>query len=320
MDTYQVTRCIGVGSFGEVFESLHISTGKKFAIKKIPVDPVHLSREVVIMSGLKHPNIVKFIDAFEDQDVVHIVMDLYPETLSKLLRDKKSHGDPSSASSSSHTPSTFPVKIFAYQILKGLKYLHSKNIALRDLKPANILVSTSDNRIAICDFGSAKCLDSKPSVSYICSRFYRAPELILGSTDYGVEIDMWAFGVLFAEMVNGSTNKHLFTGENSIDQLTAIIKWLGTPTKQEILEMNPQFDGSRLPEFKKQQNLRRLINGNTEEIEFAMKFLVYSPKRRETAANAAKRQGYFGNLNESVIELGKHVPPHLLEEDDIDAN
>lgn len=92
----------------------------------------------------------------------------------------------------------------------------------------------------MCDFGSAKQLKvGEPNIAYICSRCYRAPELIFGNTEYTTQIDMWSIGCVLAEML---MMKPLFQGDSNIDQLVEIIKFLGCPSTKEILEMNPQYD------------------------------------------------------------------------------
>lgn len=121
------------------------------------------------------------------------------------------------------------IKIYMFQILKGLNYLATLSIAHRDMKPQNVLVDVSKNKAVICDFGSAKQLvKGEPNLAYICSRCYRAPELIFGATDYTHQIDMWSTGCILVEMINGNPP---FLGDSQIDQLIEIIKILGTPSK-----------------------------------------------------------------------------------------
>jgi serine/threonine protein kinase len=93
------------------------------------------------------------------------------------------------------------IKSMVGQILKGLVFVHKLGIVHRDLKPENVLI-TDEDVIKICDFGSAKVIDtSGKNTPYIVSRFYRAPELILGVSSYGAKIDIWATGCIFAELI-----------------------------------------------------------------------------------------------------------------------
>jgi serine/threonine protein kinase len=95
-------------------------------------------------------------------------------------------------------------------------------VHFRDIKPQNLLVDPANHVLKLCDFGSAKALvKGEPNVSYICSRYYRAPELIFGSTDYSTAIDIWSVGCVMAELLLGEP---LFPGESGVDQLVEIIK------------------------------------------------------------------------------------------------
>jgi glycogen synthase kinase 3 beta len=110
--------------------------------------------------------------------------------------------------------------------------MHSKGICHRGLKPQNILIDLKNKILKICDFGSAKILSKNDAnVSYVCSRIYRAPELIFGCAEYTSKIDIWSAGCIIGEMVLGNP---LFPGTSSVEQLVEIIKILGTPSKEEI--------------------------------------------------------------------------------------
>ena len=166
-------------------------------------------------------------------------MDYFPQTLSRILSvnfQSRKQLDP------------FIAKLYAYQMMLSLKYLHSKGIAHRDIKPQNILVEPKTNKIKVCDFGSAKKLiQGQKSISYICSRFYRAPELIFGATDYTNQIDVWSMGCVISELVLG---RPMFPGATTSDQLVEIIRILGTPTKDDICSMNPHFKDHKFPDIK----------------------------------------------------------------------
>ena len=108
--------------------------------------------------------------------------------------------------------------------------MHAKNICHRDIKPQNLLIDPKTHILKLCDFGSAKkIVAGESNVSYICSRYYRAPELIFGATNYSFSIDLWSMGCVLAEMLLGTP---LFMAESGIDLLVEIIKILGTPTRE----------------------------------------------------------------------------------------
>jgi serine/threonine protein kinase len=112
-------------------------------------------------------------------------MDYFPDTIYSLIKRY----------SKKNTMPNIMIKLYSYQILRSLLYLKKINICHRDIKPHNILVNTKSNKLVMCDFGSAKKLViGEPNIAYICSRCYRAPELIFGATQYTTQIDMWSAG------------------------------------------------------------------------------------------------------------------------------
>lgn len=135
-----------------------------------------------------------------------------------------------------------------YQLFRSLAYIHSLGICHRDIKPQNLLLDPDTGVLKLCDFGSAKHLvKGEPNVSYICSRYYRAPELIFGAIDYTTKIDVWSAGCVLAELLLGQP---IFPGDSGVDQLVEIIKVLGTPTKEQIKEMNPNYTEFKFPQIK----------------------------------------------------------------------
>jgi glycogen synthase kinase 3 beta len=152
------------------------------------------------------------------------------------------------------------VKLYMYQCLRSLAFIHSMGICHRDIKPQNLLLDPAKGVLKLCDFGSAKKLiKGEPNVSYICSRYYRAPELIFGAADYTTFIgiptreranaDIWSTGCVMAELILGTP---IFPGESGIDQLVEIIKVLGTPTKEQIRTMNPNYQEHKFPQIRPQ--------------------------------------------------------------------
>lgn len=135
-----------------------------------------------------------------------------------------------------------------YQLFRSLAYIHSLGICHRDIKPQNLLLDPKTGVLKLCDFGSAKHLvRGEPNVSYICSRYYRAPELIFGAIDYTTKIDVWSAGCVVAELLLGQP---IFPGDSGVDQLVEIIKVLGTPTREQIREMNPNYTEFKFPQIK----------------------------------------------------------------------
>ena len=155
----------------------------------------------------------------KEKQYLNIVMDYYPINLSEYIYKEKKIKD-----------QTFwlKFKVLTFYMLKALLYLQIHKIAHRDLKPHNILLNMNKLSLVICDFGSAKIINpSENNLAYICSRSYRAPQLILGHTKYSTPVDMWSIGCILMEMIIGET---LFKAKNNIDQFMQIIKVLGSPS------------------------------------------------------------------------------------------
>jgi len=243
MPRYSAERIIGSGSFGTVYKAVNVESKETVAIKKVREDKRYKNRELEMMKVVRHPNIVALVDCFyskSDRDIyLNLVMEFIPETLYDTIRLHAKAGQ------------TLPyllTKLYAYQICRSLAYCHERNICHRDIKPQNLLLDPDKHIVKLCDFGSAKQLkDSEPNVSYICSRYYRAPELIFEESYYKTSIDLWSIGCVIGELFLGTP---LFQGDRSVDQLVEIIKVLGTPSKQEILAMNPEYTQTHFPVVK----------------------------------------------------------------------
>jgi len=231
---YAAERVIGNGSFGVVYQATVIETGETVAIKKVLQDPKFKNRELQIMGMMDHPDVISLKHCFyskgekPDEVYLNLVMDYIPETIHRTLRTY--------TKANKLLPIMY-TKVYMYQISRSLAYIHSLGVCHRDIKPQNLLLDTKTHHVLLCDFGSAKILvPGEPNVSYICSRYYRAPELVFEATQYTTAIDVWSLGCVMAEMLLGNP---LFPGESAVDQLIEIIKILGTPTREEIHAMNP---------------------------------------------------------------------------------
>ncbi|KAG7155524.1 Glycogen synthase kinase-3 beta-like [Homarus americanus] len=243
--SYMDTKVIGNGSFGVVFQAKLCETGELVAIKKVLQDKRFKNRELQIMRRLEHCNIVKLMYFFyssgdkKEEVFLNLVLEFIPETVYKVARHH------------SKQKQTIPIsyiKLYMYQLFRSLAYIHSLGVCHRDIKPQNLLLDPETGVLKLCDFGSAKHLvRGEPNVSYICSRYYRAPELIFGATDYTTNIDVWSAGCVLAELLLGQP---IFPGDSGVDQLVEIIKVLGTPTREQIREMNPNYTEFKFPQIK----------------------------------------------------------------------
>ena len=186
---------IGQGTFGKVYRGKVKKTGEVVAVKKVFQDPKYKNREVEIVNMLKGDFLMKVIGTYttfdEGGQYLNIAMTYYDGDLYSLIKQNGRKG-----------LSTLDIKLISYQVFRGLLFIHQIKIAHRDIKPHNILYK--EKKVAICDFGSAKILTNEPNLPYICSRCYRAPELIFGATHYTTMIDIWSVGCVLLEMIQGT--------------------------------------------------------------------------------------------------------------------
>lgn len=303
---YTDTKPIGNGSFGVVYQAKLCDTAELVAIKKVLQDKRFKNRELQIMRRLEHCNIVKlkffFYSSGEKKDEVYLnlVLEYIPETVYKVARHY------------SKNKQTIPIsyiKLYMYQLFRSLAYIHSLGICHRDIKPQNLLLDPSTGILKLCDFGSAKHLvRGEPNVSYICSRYYRAPELIFGAIDYTTKIDVWSAGCVLAELLLGQP---IFPGDSGVDQLVEIIKVLGTPTREQIREMNPNYTEFRFPQITAHP-WTKVFRPRTppEAIELVSRLLEYTPSSRITPLEACAHT-FFDELRDPVTRLpnGRELPP-----------
>uniref|UniRef100_A0A8C4QRW6 Cyclin-dependent kinase-like 1 (CDC2-related kinase) n=1 Tax=Eptatretus burgeri TaxID=7764 RepID=A0A8C4QRW6_EPTBU len=242
MDKYEKPRKIGEGSYGVVFKCRRRDNGQSVAIKvfmESDEDPVIKKvalREIRILKTLKHPNLVNLLEVFRRRRRLHLVFEFCDRT---LLHELERH--PCGVAE-------MQVKKYTWQILQGIAYCHRRNCIHRDVKPENILV-TKRGVIKLCDFGFARIL-TRPGdnyTEYVATRWYRAPELLVGDAQYGPPVDVWAIGCVFAEMLSGQA---LWPGCSELDQLHLITRTLGvlTACHQKVFSSNQYFNGFSVPE------------------------------------------------------------------------
>ena len=219
---YAPIKPIGKGAYGVVCSAKNLETTEKIAIKKIgnafenAVDAKRTLREIKLLRHLNHENIIAIKDILkppsrEDFSDVYIVYELMDTDLHQIIR-------------SSQPLSDDHCQYFVYQLLRGLKYIHSANVLHRDKKPSNLRLHAKCD-LKICDFGLARTTSEREYMTeYVVTRWYRAPELLLSCAEYTAAIDVWSVGCIFAELLG---RKPLFPGKDYVHQLDLITKvWL----------------------------------------------------------------------------------------------
>ncbi|KAL7630746.1 UNVERIFIED_CONTAM: hypothetical protein RMT77_019042 [Armadillidium vulgare] len=288
-DKYEKLGKLGEGSYGKVFKCRNKKTGEIVAIKRYhQVDDFEIIqktalREIKILKMLNHPHIIKIVEVFRRSRKIHIVFEYCEFTLLTELNDYP-RGYPQSDT----------VRLM-YQIVDAIRYLHSEQIIYRDPKPENILL-TKDRVVKLCDFGFARTVDDKslePLTEYVASRWYRAPELLVGGEDYGTPVDIWGIGCIMIEVLTGEP---LWTGKTDLDHLYQIRGTFGDliPEHMDKLSKNRKLRGIKLQKPSKIKPLRKIMPSRItdEEIDFLEKCLDVDPSKRWTAEELLRHR-YF---------------------------
>jgi len=283
---YTSVRYLGEGAYGVVVEAMDTETKEKVAIKKIsPFEHQtycqRTLREMRILLSLKHENIIDIRDFLCENTVdtlkdIYIVQSLMETDLHKLLRSQKLSAD--------------HICYFLYQILRGLKYIHSANVLHRDLKPSNILLNSNCD-LKICDFGLARVSDPSQDhtgllTEYVATRWYRAPEVMLNAKGYSKALDIWSVGCILGEMIN---NKPMFPGKHYLDQICKIQEVLGSPVKKDLSFItNPKAElyVSSLPIRPTVAWSKVYPTGSKNQLDMLDKLLSFNPMTRMTTEQA----------------------------------
>uniref|UniRef100_A0A3B3Z6N7 Stress-activated protein kinase JNK n=1 Tax=Periophthalmus magnuspinnatus TaxID=409849 RepID=A0A3B3Z6N7_9GOBI len=229
---YQNLKPIGSGAQGIVCAGYDAVLDRNVAIKKLSrpfQNQTHAKRayrELVLMKCVNHKNIISLLNVFtpqkslEEFQDVYLVMELMDANLCQVIQMELDHER---------------MSYLLYQMLCGIKHLHSAGIIHRDLKPSNIVVK-SDCTLKILDFGLARTAGTSFMMTpYVVTRYYRAPEVILGM-GYKENVDIWSVGCIMGEMVR---HKILFPGRDYIDQWNKVIEQLGTPSPEFMKKLQP---------------------------------------------------------------------------------
>ncbi|CAI2729036.1 unnamed protein product [Schistosoma spindalis] len=282
-----VEKGLGYGAFGVVWSVIDPRDGQKVALKRIPrvfhnpITAKRVHRELKMLSSLKHENIVNLIDVVKSEsylnfEEIYFLFELMQTDLHKIIV-------------SPQPLSLDHVKIFVYQILRGLKYLHSARIIHRDIKPGNMLVN-SNCLLKICDFGLARIDDpfgEAVLTQEVVTQYYRSPELLMEATRYSYAVDIWSVGCTFAELLG---RRILFPARSPLEQLELIINLTGSPSPGDLESCHPDACCFVLSSRLRDPNLSILYaltpDVNELTVHLLGSMLKFNPRQRISATDA----------------------------------
>ncbi|XP_063156436.1 cyclin-dependent kinase-like 2 [Candoia aspera] len=321
MEKYEILGLVGEGSYGMVMKCRNKENGRVVAIKKFleseddkMVKKIAM-REIKLLKQLRHENLVNLLEVCKKKKRWYLVFEFVDHTVLDDLEMFPNGLDYNR------------VRKYLFQIIKGIGFCHNHNIIHRDIKPENVLVSCS-GIIKLCDFGFARTLAApgEAYTDYVATRWYRAPELLVGDIKYGKAVDVWAIGCLVTEMLTGEP---LFPGDSDIDQLYHIMKSLGNliPKHQELFYKNPLFAGVRLPEIRELEPLeKRYSKLSVIVIEFAKQCLQTDPEKRPSCnellqCNLFNKDGFTERfVQELKVKIQKEKEHSLRKKSRINRN
>jgi len=279
LQKFDIKKRIGKGAYGIVWRVAYKQTGKVYALKKIfdafsnATDAQRTFREVKFLQQLNdHENIVKLYSIYKadnDKDLYlvfeYMETDLFAVIKADILEEVHK-------------------AYVVYQLVKALKYLHTAGVVHRDIKPSNLLLN-SECLLKVCDFGLARYVrgeDNPVLTDYVATRWYRAPEILVGSVCYTAAVDMWSVGCIIGELI---LRRPMFTGSSTQNQLEKIIEVVGYPTAQDIASMQSQYAATMIQEIKKRPDPswnERFPGANPLALDLIQKLLTFNPSKRLT--------------------------------------
>lgn len=294
---YQNLKNIASGAYGTVCSADDVVIGDSVAIKKVAdvfedlVDAKRILREVKLLRHLSgHHNIIQLRDVMTsppgsaDFNDLYLVFDRYECDLDRLISMGQELSD-------AHN------KYFLYQMLKGLKFVHSAGVMHRDLKPANILINSNCD-LVICDFGLARGKVDTNQTEYVVTRWYRAPELLCDNAHYDAKIDIWSTALVYAELLLGKT---LLPGRDYMDQLRRTVKLVGQPTEEDMdfLVHAAAKKAIRRMEYPGVPFDRLFAEQDANCIDLLQKMLKFNPEQRISVEDALDHE-YLRDVREEL--------------------
>eukprot|EP01016_Furgasonia_blochmanni_P051970 TRINITY_DN8243_c0_g1_i1.p1 TRINITY_DN8243_c0_g1~~TRINITY_DN8243_c0_g1_i1.p1 ORF type:complete len:550 (-),score=79.26 TRINITY_DN8243_c0_g1_i1:260-1909(-) len=294
MNRYKVVKTMGDGSYGSVVQAQNNETGEYVAIKKMKKkfytwEECMSLREIRSLRKLNHPNIIKLREVIKVNDELYFVFEYLEQNLFQMYQQVRDKGQQLGEGQ---------IRSIIYQTATGLAYMHKHGFFHRDLKPENLLIHKDVVKIA--DFGLAREVRSRPPYTdYISTRWYRAPEILLKSTNYNSPIDIFALGCIMAELYLLSP---LFSGNSEIDQIYKICTILGTPPHSawsEGYKLAVQI-GFTFPDCQPIPLSKILPNACNEAVQLIGEMLRFDPLRRPTAVQILQHPYFTGYIPNDV--------------------
>jgi len=317
LDRFEVQQKLGKGAYGIVWRVEDRETKEVVALKKIfgafqnATDAQRTFREIIFLQELAdHENIITLLDVMKadnDKDI-YLVFEVLETDLHAVIR--------------ANILEDIHKRFIVYQILKAIKYMHSGHVIHRDLKPSNLLLN-SECLVKVADFGLARSIEFKEKenarhpvlTDYVATRWYRAPEILLGSTDYTKGVDLWSVGCILGELLGG---KPMFPGTSTMNQLDRIIEITGRPSAEDIEAVNSPFAGTMLeslPESQPRSLATLFPNAPDDAMDMLNKLLQFNPNKRMTAEQGLEHP-YLEQFHDPEEEISCSRPIQIPLNDD----
>ncbi|XP_055510845.1 cyclin-dependent kinase 18-like [Leucoraja erinacea] len=306
LETYVKLDKLGEGTYATVFKGKSKLTENLVALKEIRLEheegaPCTAIREVSLLKNLKHANIVTLHDIIHTERSLTLVFEFLDSDLKQYMDN------------CGNIMSMYNVKIFMFQLLRGLSYCHKRKVLHRDLKPQNLLINER-GELKLADFGlaRAKSVPTKTYSNEVVTLWYRPPDVLMGSTEYSTQIDVWGIGCILYEMAAG---RPLFPGSTVKEELHLIFRLLGTPTDDTWsgITSNEEFKTYNFPYYRPQPMINHVPRLDAEGLDLFANLLLYEAKKRISAEDAL-RHVYFKSLGERVHLIQDNISIFTLKE------